>query len=98
MSLLEYFQRFDYYAKPEGHAPVDKLVGASKFGLLTGFTFGVHDVFLYSKTRTVMDTMRCFGYWMVPMGGMGAAFASTTYIATNLRGKDDPLNYVLGGN
>ena len=98
MSVYEFFGRFNYYAKPEGVAPLDKVVGASKWGLLTGLAFGTHDVCLYSKTTTIADTMRCYGYWMVPMAGMGAAFAATTFIATNLRGKDDQINYLLGGN
>ena len=97
MSVQEFSKRFNYYAKPEGHAPLEKIIGCAKYGVVAGIGIGIHDVFMYSKTERMIDSLRCFGYWVLPLTGMATAFASTTYLATNLRGKDDQLNYVLGG-
>lgn len=97
MAFTEIFRKFNYYAEPEGHDPLNKVVGVAKYGAYTGLFLGGFDIMLVSKTTTLYDSVRCLGFYMVPLMGMGAAFASTTYIATNLRGKDDPWNYVIGG-
>ncbi|XP_051159274.1 NADH dehydrogenase [ubiquinone] 1 alpha subcomplex subunit 11 [Leptopilina boulardi] len=96
MSLRYFFDKFDYYAKPEGQDPLNKIVGVSKYCAFTGILIGTNDIIAISKTKTFYDSARCLGFWVVPLTGMGCAFASTTYIATNLRGKDDPWNYVIG--
>lgn len=95
--LRYFFDKFDYYAKPEGQDPLNKIVGVSKYCAFTGILIGTNDIIAISKTKTFYDSARCLGFWVVPLTGMGCAFASTTYIATNLRGKDDPWNYVIGG-
>lgn len=96
MSLKHLFAKFDYYAQPEGHDPLNKLMGISKYAVATGTFIGMTDILMKSKTTTLYDSSRCLGFWIIPLTGMGCAFASTTYMATNLRGKDDPFNYVIG--
>lgn len=91
------FSKFDYYAKPEGQDPVNKLMGLAKYGIATGLYCTLVDWTMYSHCTTTLQVLNTAGYWVVPCVGMCAAFSSVTYAATTLRKKDDIWNYVFGG-
>ena len=95
---LSFFRKFPHYDKPEGIAPLDKVVFITGYGLLTGLVIGSLDVLIVSKTYTIPDTLRCYAYWMIPQGGMSATFAAMTFISSNWKEKDDTFNYLIGGN
>lgn len=90
-------EEFQYYAKPEGQDPVNKLMGLAKYGIINGTFISVIDACLYSKCQNTPQFLNTFGYWVVPMTGICLAFSAITYISTSIRGKDDKWNYVFGG-
>ncbi|XP_063971974.1 uncharacterized protein LOC135159826 [Diachasmimorpha longicaudata] len=86
----------NYYDAPEGKNPWEKLWGINKYAILTSICATVGDALLISQARNLMETMNVFGFYLLPTVGLASTFASVTYIATNLRGKDDKLNYAIG--
>lgn len=99
LGIREYLlKNFQYYDKPEGQDPINKLLGVSKYGLMTGSSIAIFDGIFYSSCKTTLQALNTWGFWTVPLTSMGLAFASVTYISTNVRGKDDLTNYMLGGN
>lgn len=86
-----------YYQHPEGEDLVGKLAYTTRFTGTLGLAFGIIDARLYTQPKGYMGVLGRILYWTWPAVGMSAAFVSTTYIATNLRKKDDSINYALGG-
>ncbi|KAK0168866.1 hypothetical protein PV327_002630 [Microctonus hyperodae] len=85
-----------YYDSPEGKNPWEKIWGLTKYAIPTGIFFSTADAVLITQARNALEAANVLGYWMVPLIGLSTAFTSVTYIATNLRGKDDKLNYACG--
>ncbi|CAG2067181.1 unnamed protein product [Timema podura] len=88
---------YNYYDTPEGDDCFLKLWYTSKVTGVTGLGISAVDVLFYSHPKGYFETLSRFGYLTLPLVGMAAAFTATTCAATNLRGKDDKLNYALGG-
>lgn len=64
---------------------------------VTGLTTATYDVVLYSKPKGIPNIVGRYALHVGPLMGMATAFTTVTYAATKFRGKDDSLNYVLGG-
>lgn len=62
-----------------------------------GLALATYDVVLYSKPKGVPNILGRYVYITGPMMGIATAFTTVTFAATKLRGKDDGLNYFLGG-
>lgn len=60
------------------------------------YFLGLTDVVMYSHPKGYLPTISRFMWWIGPAVGMASAFTTGTYIATNLRGKDDKWNYAVG--
>ncbi|XP_037821326.1 NADH dehydrogenase [ubiquinone] 1 alpha subcomplex subunit 11-like [Lucilia sericata] len=86
-----------YYDKPEGQDCYGKMLATNSYAAAAGLAWSTIDVLMLSHTKGYIPTMARFAYNIGPMMGMASAFTLTTYIATNARGKDDRLNYFLGG-
>jgi len=69
----------------------------SKYAGILGITVGTYDVMLFTKAKGYNATLLTYLRTMVPVMASGVAFAAITCAATNYRGKDDKLNYFLGG-
>ncbi|KAF5308194.1 hypothetical protein FQR65_LT06374 [Abscondita terminalis] len=54
------------------------------------------DVLLHSHPKGYVAALGRYGYFCIPMLGMSSAFVIFTDLATNLRGKNDKLNWVIG--
>ncbi|OXU18890.1 hypothetical protein TSAR_016865 [Trichomalopsis sarcophagae] len=89
-------EKFNYYDKPEGEDPIGKIMGLAKYGILTGGFLTIYDACMYSQCANAAQFFNTAGYWMLPITGMCVTFSAVTYTATNLRKKDDKINYVLG--
>lgn len=90
-------EKFHYYDKPEGEDPIGKIMGLTKYGILTGGFFTFYDACMISQCTNAAQFFNTAGYWMLPITGMCVTFSAVTYAATNIRKKDDKINYVLGG-
>lgn len=53
---------------------------------------------MYTKPQGYVPTLGAYVRSTVPLAGAGAVFAAVTCASTSLRGKDDKLNYFLGGS
>lgn len=95
MIIPSIWGNWNYSNAPEGQAPFEKLVGLCKYGIMAGVGVGVYDSVLISQTTTVLSTLNCVSYWVVPFTAMCGTFASVAYITTKLRGKDGYANYIL---
>ena len=93
MGLLGY----SYYDTPDGHDCFKKLGYTTSIAGLSGLVVSAVDVRLYSHTQGFYPTAARFVHFTFPFMGMAAAFTAATCMATNLRHKDDKLNYFIGG-
>ncbi|CAG9127553.1 hypothetical protein JYU34_014034 [Plutella xylostella] len=93
MSLLTY----KYYDTPEGHDIFKKVFVTSKYAALSGFSASVFDILLYSHPKGILATLGRGMYFCGPLVGMASAFTVTANVAQNMRGKNDLLNYFMGG-
>lgn len=93
MSLL----KSQYYDSPEGTDAFGKIVATNKYAVLGGLAWGTIDVLMISKPKGYLPILARYAYNVGPMMGMASAFTLGTLVATNVRGKDDRLNYFIGG-
>lgn len=85
-----------YYDHPEGEDLLGKLVYTSKISGAAGWIWGLLKV-LNENPVTFRERMFLCVKPSSAGIGMAIAFTATTFLATNLRKKDDELNYILGG-
>ncbi|XP_011299973.1 uncharacterized protein ND-B14.7 [Fopius arisanus] len=86
----------NYYDAPEGKNPWEKLWGINKYCILSSAFATIGDALFISQTKNLIETMNVLSFYLLPSVGVATTFASVTYIATNVRGKDDKLNYAIG--
>jgi len=86
-----------YYRAPEGQDIVGKMGYAVKLSAMTGFSIGLFDAQLVSKSKGFTGTLGRMAVWTGPALAVSSGFVAATYIATNVRQKDDPWNYAFGG-
>uniref|UniRef100_A0A1L8EBD7 NADH dehydrogenase [ubiquinone] 1 alpha subcomplex subunit 11 n=1 Tax=Haematobia irritans TaxID=7368 RepID=A0A1L8EBD7_HAEIR len=86
-----------YYDKPEGQDCFGKMVATNTYAATAGLAWSTVDVLMLSHPKGYLPTLARFAYNTGPMMGMASAFTLATYMATNVRGKDDRFNYFLGG-
>jgi len=93
-----FFSRVYPYDKyPEGTHFVYKNLVAAKTGLIAGIGTWMIDIIHITRPSTVTGAvLRIPRHWGVGLA-MGSAWASTIWFCTNMRGKDDSLNFVLAG-
>ncbi|KAH8257945.1 hypothetical protein KR038_003357 [Drosophila bunnanda] len=91
------FLRSKYYDHPDGEDAFGKIVATNKYAVSAGLAWSMFDVLTLSKPRGYVPTLGRFAYNTGPLMGMATAFTLTTLAATNARGKDDKINYLLGG-
>ena len=93
MNLLKH----NYYDAPEGQDLAGKMIATNRFALTGTTAYAVADILMLSKPKGYLPTIARFCYFALPAIGMATAFTMTTFFATNLREKNDKLNYALGG-
>ncbi|XP_029176037.1 uncharacterized protein LOC114944318 [Nylanderia fulva] len=93
--LIQYLDKWKYSNAPEGQEPFEKIIGLSKYGLYTSVLVGGYDCIIVSQSYTFWQALNTMSYWVLPITGMCATFASVAYAVTKIRGKDGYANYVL---
>ncbi|XP_017868826.1 PREDICTED: NADH dehydrogenase [ubiquinone] 1 alpha subcomplex subunit 11 [Drosophila arizonae] len=93
MSIL----RSKYYDYPDGEDAFGKIVATNRYAIAAGLAWSTFDVLTLTKPQGYIPTLGRFAYNTGPLMGMATAFTVTTLAATNIRGKDDKLNYLIGG-
>nr|XP_034835620.1 NADH dehydrogenase [ubiquinone] 1 alpha subcomplex subunit 11 isoform X2 [Maniola hyperantus] len=88
---------YKYYDTPEGHDVFKKAVVTGKYAALAGLGTATLDVLMYSHPKGFFNTGFRYAYYIGPLVGMATAFTLTANYAHNVRGKDDKINYFLGG-
>ncbi|VVC93368.1 unnamed protein product [Leptidea sinapis] len=88
---------YKYYDTPEGQDIFKKVIVTSKYGVCAGLPIASFDVLLYSHPKGVFQTALRYGTYLGPLVGMATAFTLTANMACNIRGKNDELNYFMGG-
>lgn len=78
-----------YYDKPEGEDCFGKILATNSYAVAAGLAWSTIDVLMLARTKGYIPTIARFAYNIGPMMGMASAFTLTTYVATNVRGKDD---------
>lgn len=89
--------KYKYYDTPEGQDIFLKAFACSKYAFLTGVTAGAYDTLMYSHPKGFVNTAGRFMWYVGPLVGMAASFAVATNVAQNIRGKNDNINYFIGG-
>lgn len=88
---------YKYYDTPEGQDIFLKTLATSKYAAVAGITAATFDILMYSHPKGFVNTAGRMMYIVGPLVGMASAFAVTTNAAQNFRGKNDKINYFLGG-
>ncbi|XP_061720771.1 uncharacterized protein LOC133527670 [Cydia pomonella] len=88
---------YKYYDSPEGQDIFKKVFVTSKYATMSGLGLGVFDVLMFSHPKGLVGTVGRLAYYVGPAVGMAAAFTVTANVAQNFRGKNDKINYFLGG-
>lgn len=88
---------YKYYDTPDGQDCLKKLAVATKYGAIYGLFTSALDVLCISHPKGYGATFARIGYVTLPFLGVGATFATSTCLLTDLRNKDDHLNYLIGG-
>lgn len=96
-SLTMWLKNYKYTAKPEGQDPVGKIGSCLKFTVPFSIMVSGHDIFIQSQCTTLSSACKRLLFWTIPINGMGFIFPTVTLISTRIRGKNDPLNHVMGG-
>jgi len=95
MGIIKYYLfRWDYFKHPEGQDIVGKLLGAGKWAIFASYLGTSWDAVGVTRCMTFAEVLNCAAFYFIPICGATTAFVTTTYALTNLRGKDDPLNYM----
>ncbi|XP_035435123.1 NADH dehydrogenase [ubiquinone] 1 alpha subcomplex subunit 11 [Spodoptera frugiperda] len=89
--------KYEYYDTPEGQDIFMKTFALSKYAALAGTALASMDVLMFSHPKGFVGTAGRFAWFLGPMVGMAAGFTVTANTAQNIRGKNDKLNYFLGG-
>lgn len=89
--------KYKYYDTPEGQDIFLKTISASKYALVAGLAAASLDVLMYSRPKGFASTAGRFAWFVGPMVGMAAGFTVTANAVQNIRGKNDKVNYFLGG-
>ncbi|XP_013137085.1 PREDICTED: NADH dehydrogenase [ubiquinone] 1 alpha subcomplex subunit 11 [Papilio polytes] len=93
MSLFTY----KYYDTPEGQDIYKKVFVTTKYATLAGLAGATFDVLMFSHPKGIVNTTGRYMFYVGPLVGMAAAFTVTANVAQNIRGKNDGVNYFLGG-
>ncbi|XP_073954137.1 NADH dehydrogenase (ubiquinone) B14.7 subunit [Choristoneura fumiferana] len=88
---------YKYYDTPEGQDIYKKVFVTSKYATLAGLGLGTFDVLMFSHPKGLTGTVGRLAFYVGPTVGMAAAFTVTANVAQNMRGKNDKINYFLGG-
>ncbi|XP_050731281.1 NADH dehydrogenase [ubiquinone] 1 alpha subcomplex subunit 11-like [Eriocheir sinensis] len=86
-----------YEDHPDGKDCFHKITVATKYTGFLGLVASTVDVLMLSKTQGYVPTLGCYVKTTVPAAAAGATFAAVTCASTTMRGKDDKINYFLGG-
>ncbi|XP_047473562.1 NADH dehydrogenase [ubiquinone] 1 alpha subcomplex subunit 11-like [Penaeus chinensis] len=86
-----------YTDNPDGKECFQKIWACTKYSGMLGLVVSTYDVLMYTKPQGYVPTLGAYIRSTVPLAGAGAVFAAVTCASTSLRGKDDKLNYFLGG-
>lgn len=82
-----------YYDYPEGKDCFGKMVATNKYALGVGILWSTVDTIMISKPKGYLPTLARYAVITAPCMGMASAFTLGTYVATNVRQKDD--RYIL---
>ncbi|KAG5679002.1 hypothetical protein PVAND_008611 [Polypedilum vanderplanki] len=94
---MDYILKQQYYQKPDGQDFTGKMIATNKYMFAFAAPMAVVDVLMYSHPKGILSTIGCFAKWVGPAAGMATFFTAGTYFSTVIRGKDDKLNYAIGG-
>ncbi|XP_014272105.1 NADH dehydrogenase [ubiquinone] 1 alpha subcomplex subunit 11 [Halyomorpha halys] len=88
---------YSYFDTPDGEDCMKKLFFCTKKAGYFGLFASTMDVLLYSHPKGYRAILGRYAYVTLPITAMGAAFSAATCAATNIRKKDDQVNYAIGG-
>lgn len=78
-----------YYDHPEGEDLLGKIVALNRTVVPPVMTWGVVDALMFTCQPTTPQGIGRVLYFMWPAAACCTVFATTSYFATKLRGKDD---------
>lgn len=94
--VLKLFRDYKYHNSPDGTEPLEKIIATSKYGFTAGLATGIYECGMNEAINGPLKAANCMAFHVIPLTAIAATFAATTYAATKIRGKDEPLNYAIG--
>ncbi|XP_071546075.1 NADH dehydrogenase [ubiquinone] 1 alpha subcomplex subunit 11 [Panulirus ornatus] len=86
-----------YTDHPDGQDCFGKVIATSKYGLCLGLVASTYDVMFLTTPQGYLPTLSRYFKSTIPCLAAGATFATVTCASTTIRGKDDKINYFMGG-
>lgn len=90
-------RRWNYYASPEGKDLTTKLMATNMIAFGLAANGCLLDYAVFTKPKTVAHTLGRVCIVSAPVFATATFFTTATFLSTNLRGKDDYINYFVGG-
>ncbi|XP_022197662.1 NADH dehydrogenase [ubiquinone] 1 alpha subcomplex subunit 11 [Nilaparvata lugens] len=88
---------FSYFEHPDGEDTIRKIAFTSRYALMFGLFKSTVDVVLIDAPKGYLQTAAKVLSVTAPFVGATAIGTGVISMSTNIRQKDDPLNYVIGG-
>jgi NADH dehydrogenase (ubiquinone) 1 alpha subcomplex subunit 11 len=86
---MEFIKNSKYYNKPEGQDYVGKMVATNKWTVGLTLPLATADVLMYSHPKGTLAIMARYFQYFAPALGLASFFTTGTYLACQIRGKDD---------
>lgn len=89
--------RYHYFDTPGGEDLAKKIWSIAPYATVGFGLVGLQDVLMIRKPPTLAGGVARMIFWMGPPIGVVTALCTGTYIACNIRKKDDELSHAIGG-
>ncbi|XP_030747154.1 uncharacterized protein LOC115875793 [Sitophilus oryzae] len=97
MSAKTVEKPYEYFDTPDGQDTFKKLLAAYKPTTLVAGMLSTADVILVTHPKGVLPTLGRLAAVALPFYGITTTFVLATNTLTNLRQKDDKINWAVGG-
>ncbi|RZF35094.1 hypothetical protein LSTR_LSTR009686 [Laodelphax striatellus] len=88
---------YSYFEHPDGEDTIRKIAFTSRYALIAGLFKSTCDVILFPAPTGYLSTAGKVFYVTAPLVGATAIGTGVISLSTNLRKKDDAVNYFIGG-
>ncbi|XP_046544754.1 NADH dehydrogenase [ubiquinone] 1 alpha subcomplex subunit 11-like [Haliotis rubra] len=88
---------YNIFSVPDGKECEKKVFWGTTYGAISGSIIASYDIMGYSGASTLANGLGRWAFHLFPMAAVGGTYTAVSCITGKVRGKDGPLNHILGG-